>query len=208
MIPQDFERILTETIFEKGGQILDNFDLCGAILKDKAEGRDTALIRRFIEALKLLVHQRIKSAGDIEFAARQQIELLKSNYFPEDLAFDFVSLLCKLLRNYTLQPTQKPVPPQININITPRRPNNNTKRIIRKADFVHKGVEYTARTYKQQGKTSGGEVVFRGTDNRPANMKGIVREYLAPYKINISTDPTKETTHSAVRKLIKFLATK
>jgi len=175
-------------------------------LKDKAEGRDTALIRRFIEGLKLLVHQRIKSSGDIEFTARQQIELLKSNYFPEDLAFDFVSLLCKLLRNYTLQRPQKPVPQQINTNRAPLRPNNNKKRIIRKADFVHKGVEYTARTYIEQGKTSDyGEIVFKGTDNRPANMKGIVREYLAPYKINISKN---EITHSAVRKLIKFLATK
>lgn len=36
-------------------------------------------------------------------------------------------------------------------------------------------------------------------------MKGIVRKFLAPRGISISTDARVEVTHSAVRKLIDYL---
>jgi hypothetical protein len=80
------------------------------------------------------------------------------------------------------------------------------RRIIVERCFSLNGNDYIARLYNPPNKSSiYGEVVYKETGERPENMKGVVREYLKPYGIDISPDANVETTHSAVRQLIAFL---
>jgi hypothetical protein len=80
------------------------------------------------------------------------------------------------------------------------------RRIIVERCFSLNGEDYIARLYNPpNGNSIYGEVVYKETGERPRNMKGVVREYLRPHGIDISTDANVETTHSAVRQLIAFL---
>jgi hypothetical protein len=78
--------------------------------------------------------------------------------------------------------------------------------IIKETAFVHNGTEYLARTYCN-GNNSFiyGEIIDKKTKKRPYNMKGIVREYLQPFGIPISTDANVINTHDAVKTLIQHL---
>lgn len=82
---------------------------------------------------------------------------------------------------------------------------DESKKIIKAKEFTLDGVQYIARLYIPQGRSGTyGEVVYSANGERPSNMKGIVREFLAPRGISISTDE-RVATHSAVRKLIDYL---
>lgn len=77
---------------------------------------------------------------------------------------------------------------------------DGSKKIIKTKRFTLDGVQYIARLYTPRGRSDTyGEVVYSANGERPFNMKGIVRKFLAPRGISISTDARFEVTHSAVR---------
>lgn len=79
-------------------------------------------------------------------------------------------------------------------------------KIVKEKQFVFKETKYIARLYYHNNKPSlYGEVVYKKNNQRVNNMKNLAREFLSQYKINISKDAKIETTHSAVKKLIKKL---
>ena len=50
-----------------------------------------------------------------------------------------------------------------------------------------------------------GEIVYSDNNQRVHNMKGLARDFLKPYGINVPTDAKTMVTHNAVALLIKTL---
>lgn len=79
------------------------------------------------------------------------------------------------------------------------------KRIIQEKKFVLEGKGYIARLYKNYNGRTYGEIVYQGDGQRPKNMRGIARTYLARHKIVVPTNDKSMVTHQAVKKLIEVL---
>lgn len=78
--------------------------------------------------------------------------------------------------------------------------------IIKEKNFSLNGNQFIARLYRPNNKKSiYGEIVFKNGGNRPENMKDIVRQYLKPYNVEISTDANKMVTHRAVKILMDYI---
>lgn len=78
--------------------------------------------------------------------------------------------------------------------------------IIKEKDFFLNDENYIARLYFHKGKTIPyGEIVKKENNQRVGNMKGLAREFLKSYGIEVSTDARVMVTHSAVAKLIQKL---
>lgn len=79
-------------------------------------------------------------------------------------------------------------------------------KIIKEKDFVFNGIKYTARLYSHENKPMlYGEIVYSDNNQRVHNMKGLARDFLKPYGINVPTDEKTIVTHNAVALLIKTL---
>lgn len=79
------------------------------------------------------------------------------------------------------------------------------KRIIQEKKFVLEGKGYIARLYKNYNGCTYGEILYQADGQRPKNMCGIARTYLARHKIVVPTNDKSMVTHQAVKKLIKAL---
>jgi len=78
--------------------------------------------------------------------------------------------------------------------------------IIKEKDFSFNGNQFIARLYRpDNNRVVYGEIVFKNNGIRPENMKDIVRQYLAPYNVEISTDARKMVTHKAVKILMNYI---
>jgi len=79
-------------------------------------------------------------------------------------------------------------------------------KVIEEKDFSFNGNQFIARLYRpDNNKGIYGEILFKKSGNRPENMKDIVRQYLIPYNVEISTDARKMVTHKAVKTLMKYI---
>ena len=76
--------------------------------------------------------------------------------------------------------------------------------IIKEKSFSYNNKKYIARLYYHNDKISPyGEIVYAKNDQRVPNMKGLAREFLKSYGIEVSTDARITTTHNAVALLIQ-----
>lgn len=83
---------------------------------------------------------------------------------------------------------------------------NTDDKIIKEKQFVFNKIQYTARLYSHGDKSMlYGEIVYSETNQRVHNMKGLARDFLKPYGINVPTDAKTMVTHNAVALLIKTL---
>ena len=79
-------------------------------------------------------------------------------------------------------------------------------KIIEEREFVFGGEKLIARLYNRKGKGAiYGEIVKSSNNERVENIKGVAREYLKKYKINIPMDAETVVTHNAVKMLITEL---
>lgn len=79
------------------------------------------------------------------------------------------------------------------------------KRIIHEKEFVLGEKGYIARLYKNYNGCTYGEILYQADGQRPKNMRGIARTYLARHKIVVPTHDKSMVTHQAVKKLIEVL---
>lgn len=76
--------------------------------------------------------------------------------------------------------------------------------IIKEKEFPLNNGKYIARLYSHEGKTIPyGEIVKSENNKRVGNMKGLARDFLKPYGIEVPTDARIMVTHTAVAKLIQ-----
>jgi len=78
-------------------------------------------------------------------------------------------------------------------------------KIIEEKCFLFNDNLFIARLFKPKNKGIYGEIVFKNNGKRSKNMKDIVRQYLLPYNIEISTDAKEMNTHMAVKILMKYI---
>lgn len=79
------------------------------------------------------------------------------------------------------------------------------KRIIQEKKFVLEEIGYIARLYKNYNGRTYGEIVYQTDGQRPKNMRGVARTYLARHEIVVPTNDKSMVTHKAVKKLIETL---
>lgn len=78
--------------------------------------------------------------------------------------------------------------------------------IIKEKSFSYNNKKYIARLYYHNDKISPyGEIVYAENDQRVPNMKGLAREFLKSYGIEVSTDARITTTHTGIALLIQKL---
>ncbi|MCR4632210.1 MAG: hypothetical protein K5786_11325 [Treponema sp.] len=79
-------------------------------------------------------------------------------------------------------------------------------KVIKEKEFVFEGNHYIARLYTHENKPMiYGEIVYREDNHRVHNMKGLARDFLKPYGIDVPTDAKKMVTHNTVALLIQKL---
>ena len=80
-------------------------------------------------------------------------------------------------------------------------------RVIKEKEFSLNNIQYIARVFIPEGKTTHyGEIVYKNNGQRPENkMKDIVRQYLMQFNVEISADSNVMTTHKAVRLLMRYI---
>lgn len=78
--------------------------------------------------------------------------------------------------------------------------------VVKEKKFTFEGNHFIARLYSHENKpVIYGEIVYNENNQRVYNMKGLARDFLKPYGIDVPTDAKKMVTHNAVALLIQKL---
>jgi len=95
----NFITIIQKLAAEQGKETLLNPAKCKAFLADYTRGEYKKESRLLLQALEAGIPKAIDSADDLENCKKQQVEILKDEYFlTEETACDVVNLLTLILR--------------------------------------------------------------------------------------------------------------
>jgi len=102
---QGFIDILKKLVDEKGNSVLTDAGKCEALLSDYTESEYKKERRLLLQALDAGAADAIDAAEDIDVCKKQQIKLLREEYFlVKDAAADVVDMLVLILRGNAVKP--------------------------------------------------------------------------------------------------------
>ena len=201
----DFIKLAKKIINERGKALLLDPKKTKAFFMDYGGREFKRELNLLVKAIELGYSKKIKDSEDLNnIKMILSRELIKEHSINDKMANNIILLLIGLLRDKSYLNEIDKKNEIISNNTVVKNDNNNrneVKKIRKKESFKLNGTLYVALLYSN----GHGKIIEKDNPQRKINMKGIARQFLKKYNIDVPMDAKRMNAYAAIREVINVL---